>query len=189
MFQHKLRNLITIGTKLSGKNNVFDIMRVTEKMLAETFRVERAYIYLVDYDKKTIMRYTDTGDARVFPINTGLIGLAIQRKELLSVMDAYNHQAFNGMVDIDTSMPILVKPIMASDDQLTSEEMKITGEGIKNGDGVVSAGGVKVLACLEVINKMGVVGRSTRNKANVDPIDGEMLELFEKQFRAALITA
>ena len=91
MFQHKLRNLINIGTKLSGKNNVFDIMRVTEKMLAETFRVERAYIYLTDYDKKIIFRYTDTGETKTYPINTGLIGLAIQRKELLSVMDAYNH--------------------------------------------------------------------------------------------------
>jgi len=45
----------------------------------------------------------------------------------------------------------------------------------------------EVIACLEVINKMGVVGRATRNKANMDPLDGEMLELFEKQFRAAAI--
>ena len=40
VFQHKLRNLITIGTMLSGKTNIQDIMRATEKMLAETFRVE-----------------------------------------------------------------------------------------------------------------------------------------------------
>ena len=44
-----------------------------------------------------------------------------------------------------------------------------------------------MLACLEVINKMGVVGRSTTKKASVDSIDGEILELFEKQFRAAII--
>ena len=37
-----------------------------------------------------------------------------------------------------------------------------------------------VLACIEVINKLGIVGRTTRNKASVDPIEGEMLELFEK---------
>ena len=37
-----------------------------------------------------------------------------------------------------------------------------------------------------MINKLGVVGRSSRNKANMDPLDGEMLELFEKQFRAAV---
>jgi hypothetical protein len=42
------------------------------------------------------------------------------------------------------------------------------------------------LACLEVINKLGVVGRSTRHKANMDPLDSEMLDLFEKQFRSAL---
>ena len=89
------------------------------------------------------------------------------------------------MVDIDTSMPILVKPIMASDESLTTEEMKITGETKKTGETdhanyPSNNRIVKVVACLEVINKMGVVGRSTRNKANVDPIDGEMLELFEK---------
>ena len=115
MFQQKLRNLITVGTKLSGKTSIIDIMVVTEKMLAETFRVDKAYVYLVDYEKQSIMRYTDTGEQRVFPLNTGLIGLAIQRKELLSIPDAYNHQCFNGMVDIDTSMPILVKPILSTD--------------------------------------------------------------------------
>jgi hypothetical protein len=36
---------------------------------------------------------------------------------------------------------------------------------------------------------MGVAGRSTRNRANVDPVDGELLELFEKQLRAALVSA
>lgn len=46
-----------------------------------------------------------------------------------------------------------------------------------------------MIACLQVINKLGVVGRSTRNKANMDPLDGEMLELFEKQFRAIFKTA
>jgi len=40
--------------------------------------------------------------------------------------------------------------------------------------------GGEVLACIEIINKLGVVGRSARNKANMDPLDGEMLELFEK---------
>ena len=45
------------------------------------------------------------------------------------------------------------------------------------------------MACLEVVNKKGVVGRATKKKANVDPIDGEMLELFEKQLRAAIIAA
>ena len=43
------------------------------------------------------------------------------------------------------------------------------------------------LACLEVINKMGIIGRSIRNKSNMDPLDVEMLDLFEKQFTNALI--
>lgn len=51
---------------------------MTESMIAETFSVDRAYIYLVDNEKKEIMRYTDTGEVRVFPYHAGLVGLAIK---------------------------------------------------------------------------------------------------------------
>jgi sugar lactone lactonase YvrE len=60
-------------------------------MLAEIFSVERAYIYLVDHESKTIIRYTDTGETKIFPMHTGLVGLAIVKRELLSITDAYNH--------------------------------------------------------------------------------------------------
>ena len=46
-----------------------------------------------------------------------------------------------------------------------------------------------MLAIVEIINKLGVVGRASRNKASIDPLDAEMLELFEKQFRYALLQA
>jgi len=46
-------------------------------MLAETFGVDRAYIYLVDNENKKIVRYTDTGDTKIFSIEAGLIGLGI----------------------------------------------------------------------------------------------------------------
>lgn len=46
-------------------------------MLAETFSVDRAYIYLCDHEKQVIMRYTDTGETKIFPIDAGLIGLGI----------------------------------------------------------------------------------------------------------------
>ena len=35
------------------------------------------------------------------------------------------------------------------------------------------------LACIEVMNKLGILGRATRHKANMDPLDVEMLDLFE----------
>jgi hypothetical protein len=84
------------------------------------------------------------------------------------------------MVDIDTSMPVIVKPIMSTE-QISLQEMQIAGEATAASTNInFDLGGGQVLACLEVINKMGVVGRAVRNKANVDPIDGEMLDLFEK---------
>jgi hypothetical protein len=62
---------------LSVLNSIEDILRVSEKMLSETFRVDRAYVYLVDLEGGAILRCTDTGDTKIFPINAGLIGLAI----------------------------------------------------------------------------------------------------------------
>lgn len=90
-------------------------------MIAETFSAERAYIYLVDNDNKTITRYTETGETKIYPIDAGLIGLGIRARELLSISDAYKHESFNGMIDIDTSMPVLIKPIM-SDKMMTNFE-------------------------------------------------------------------
>lgn len=37
------------------------------------------------------MRYTDTGETKIFPMNAGLIGLAITKKDAISISDAYNH--------------------------------------------------------------------------------------------------
>jgi hypothetical protein len=70
-------------------------------------------------------------------------------------------------------MPVLIKPIIAE-----VSERGVGGEGRRG----------EVVAVLEVVNKLGVVGRSVRGKANMDPLDGEMLELFEKQFSAMIAT-
>jgi hypothetical protein len=50
------------------------MVRVTEKMIAETFGVDRAYMYLVDNERGEILRYTDTGETKIFPLDAGLIG-------------------------------------------------------------------------------------------------------------------
>lgn len=49
-------------------------------MIAESFSTDRAYIYLVDYETNSILRYTDNGEKKVFPLDSGLIGLAIKKK-------------------------------------------------------------------------------------------------------------
>lgn len=46
-----------------------------------------------------------------FPIESGLIGQALIKKELLSISDCSNSSDFNGLIDIDTSMPVIVKPV------------------------------------------------------------------------------
>ena len=98
--------------RLTGKRRVRDVVCITEKLLAETFRVDICYVYLVDPVTQTIVRHLDHGPTLTFPWSTGLAGLSLSKRKLLSVKDAYNHHSFNGMVDIETSMPLIVKPIM-----------------------------------------------------------------------------
>jgi len=56
-----------------------------------------------------------------------LIGLGIVQRELLSIADAYKHEAFNGMIDIDTSMPVLIKPILSDSTTNNLEEQILSG--------------------------------------------------------------
>ena len=97
-----------------------DMLIMTEKLLQEAFDVDRAYVYIVDEKRKEVVRYISIDDEceeRRFPMDSGLVGLALQKKEIMSIPDAYRHEAFNGMIDIDTTMPILIKPIMATEVQ------------------------------------------------------------------------
>ena len=51
-------------------------------MIAETFSVERAYIYVIDNERQKIIRYKDleSNITSEFPITEGLVGLAIQKR-------------------------------------------------------------------------------------------------------------
>jgi hypothetical protein len=90
-----------------------------------------------------------------------IVGEAIQTRELIHVGDAYTHSLFNGKVDIETSMPLIVLPIQSTD------------KG-------------SIIAALEVINKKGVAGRTLCNKPHIDLIQGEMLNTFIDQITIAL---
>lgn len=57
------------------------------------------------------MRFLSGGEVKRFPIESGLIGQALVKKELLSISDCSNSSDFNGLIDIDTSMPVIVKPV------------------------------------------------------------------------------
>ena len=82
--------------------------------------------------------------------------------ETLNILDAYHHPLFNRKVDIETSMPLHVRPILGP-----------------NGCAI---------ACLEIINKRGIVGRALMRRVRLDSIDSELVELFEKMFSALLLS-
>ena len=94
--------------------------------------------------------------------NYYIVGEAIAKQETMNIVDAYHHPLFNRKVDIETSLPLHVRPII----------------GPKG----------NTIACLEIINKRGIVGRALMRKVHLDSIDSELVELFEKMFKALLLS-
>lgn len=74
VFQHKLRNLIEIGIKITTNTDFIEMLIMTEKLIADSFGVEHAFIYLVDKNRKQIVRFLKNGECKRFSMNSGLIG-------------------------------------------------------------------------------------------------------------------
>ena len=63
-----------------------------------------------------IQKYSSTCTSiQEFPNTIGIVGKVIESKEILTIADAYNHNAYNEKVDIQTSLPVICKPILDKD--------------------------------------------------------------------------
>ena len=73
-----------------------------------------------------------------------------------NIRSAYSHDIFNGQIDIDTTMPLIVYPIKDQRNETI------------------------ILGVIEVINVRGLEGISNTNKAKISKYDLETLEFFCK---------
>ena len=111
---------------------------------------ELAVIYFTDED--TIYRFNKDAQKIVFSNESGIAGYVSIKGKPKNIADMYNNKKYNGKVDLDTSMPVLVKPIQNSESE--------------------------VLAVLEVVNLKGCVGRAMTKRAKLDHLDDEVLKIF-----------
>jgi len=58
-----------------------------------------------------LVSYDEKGNQRKFPFNSGLAGIVVKKKVYSSISNAVNHNQFNGLVDIETNMPLIIFPI------------------------------------------------------------------------------
>ncbi len=124
--------------------------------------VEKSKILLKNPTKEELFCYNEDGVLQSFPMNCGLVGKVMQNGEYESVTNAYNHPLFNGVVDIETSMPLLC---MA---------MKHPSTG-------------RVMGAVQVINSKGIQGLAALQRANVNPLDLETLDFFTKHLAQAAL--
>jgi len=126
-----------------------------ERQLMELFNSENAIVFIVDEDHKTLKRYFESQGWKEYDISTGIIGNIIKERRTKSVTDCYNDINYNNLVDLNTTLPIICTPC----------HHPITN---------------KIVLGFEVINRKGIIGRSSLNKASIDTVDEEIIEYYKK---------
>jgi len=124
--------------------------------------VEKAKIMLKNPTNDELFSYTSDGTYKTYPMNCGIFGKVIQNGEYESVANAYNNPLFNGVVDIETSMPLLCLAV----------RHPITD---------------KIIGAIQVINAKGIQGLTVLQRANVSPLDLEILDFFTKHLARAIL--
>lgn len=79
--------------------------------MRDNFNVQKVRLYMVDEEQQKFYSYSDLNEKITYPIDIGIAGEAYRHGEMLNITNAYNHPTFNISVDLDTAMPIIVKPL------------------------------------------------------------------------------
>ena len=109
-----------------------------EEKLKQIMNVEKAKVLLCDYADSKLVSYSKDGKEHKFPMNSGIAGVVAIKGEFQNVANAVNHNFYNGLVDIDTHMPLVVFPIRVNNE---------------------------IIGVFEVINAKGIQGLSSTGKA------------------------
>lgn len=152
IYQHKLKQMLQIQIRILSCNTLKDLLLQSEKQIKNLMGTQHAVIYLTDINKDIIYRYNSKGDKISFSSQSGIAGYVSGHGKSKNIADMYNNTRYNGKVDLDTSMPVLVLPIKNSEED--------------------------VLSVIEVVNLKGCVGRAVTKKAKLDHLDDEMLRIF-----------
>ena len=115
-------------------------------------------ILLIDRKNGLLLHYLANGDVKSHPLASGLAGMIAKTGKHECVPNAYSHECFNGQVDLDTTMPLIIWPVKDA-----CEETEVIG-------------------IIEIVHVKGIEGLSTTNKAKLTTHDIETVEFFSKQF-------
>jgi hypothetical protein len=133
-----------------------------EKKLKDVMNVEQAKIFVFKKSDNELVHYSESGEIEAYPVNCGIAGHVILNDEILNLPNAYNNHHFNGIIDIQTSMPLIALPVKS-----------LNGEKI---------------GVFEVVNPKGV---NSTNKIHhipiISPLMLETLEFFSQQLAQTIL--
>ena len=148
---------LKIGFQISSLGELKDIIPHAEKKLASIMSSSATKILLADRKNGHWLHYTLSGEVQRSALNSGLAGMVLKYGKHECVNNAYAHQQFNGQVDLETSMPLIIWPMKGPHDES------------------------EVIGVIEVINVKGIEGLATTNQAKLSTYDIEAIEFFSNQ--------
>ena len=125
--------------------------------------VEKARIFVLDTNTDELVSFGFGNQVTRYPVNTGIAGYVAVSGEVEYLANAYHHHLFNGIIDIETSMPLVCWPI-----KLPNRESETIG-------------------VFQVMNIKGILGFSNTQKPKLNIFDFETLDFFSKQLSQSIL--
>lgn len=163
-FHNVLRSALENGVALTTYHELNKLLPFAENKLKSLMAIDKSRIVLKFPHKSKLFTVLSDNTIQTYPMNCGIIGKVVTTGEHENVTNGYNDPLYNGIVDLESSLPLLCVPI----------KHPITE---------------KVLGALEIINSKGIQGLSSLKRANVSPLDLQVLEFFSRNLARAILNA
>lgn len=123
-----------------------------EKQLRNILSIDQARVFVSDSKRKVFIRYFEDSPPAEYPINSGIAGKVYESGQLESLKNSCNSPEFNGLIDLETTLPFIAMPIISIDN--------------------------KKVGVFEIINPKGMEALKKIHMQLISPLDLEMLEFF-----------
>lgn len=124
---------------------------------------EKARVFILDKENDVLYRFGPDGKREDFPSNSGIVGAAVQKKDIENTANGYNDPLFNRLIDIETSMPLITWPL----------------RNLSNEDDIIGV--------FQTINLHGIRGLVHTTKPKINTLERESLDFFAKQLSQAIV--
>jgi hypothetical protein len=102
----RYKKLIEISAQLMENSTIDQVMVESTKCLQDMMNSEKAVIYLISDDQKSLMKYKkDSETPEYFPVKTGIVGHCFARGKNIKIDNHSQNEFLNTLVDIDTLLP------------------------------------------------------------------------------------